>query len=174
MPAFWESNLLSKLVVRSRDLHDRRPGTIQCLLSIGTALYAVEVRKVTVSFAQTKRYRSHDMLETESKSLGFLYQSLSRSDTSVPIVNDCCSVSHVRRDVQSYIQRMRPQLQKWAESLVSFRRDRAQTVKWDRYAGLHTSCPFCGLSFERAALIEHLKKTHRSKLQALSKSVTLS
>jgi len=135
-----------------RDLHRHRTGSIQCLLSIGTG-----------------RSQTQDILDKKAFKHQFLYQRWTPTDIRSPYEGDYPSVSEVKRHALAYVKSIQPELESWAEHLVSFRRERAQTVKWSRYAGLRIPCPFCGQSLARADLITHLKFKH---LQDSAKAIS--
>lgn len=122
-----------------RDIRRDSRESIQCVLSIGT-----------------RRSIAPDPMEERALSRrGFRYLRLS-VDPEV----DRPKVEEVQAQAREYIERVRTQLEEWAHYLVALRRQRAQTVKWSRYAGLRLPCPFCMQSFARGDLILHLRTKH--------------
>lgn len=125
------------------DMYSDSKGSIQCFLSIGTG-----------------RSPTQDILEDKALSRNFKYLRMAPLDLVSPFQGDYPSVMDVKRNAKAYIKSIRTQIEEWAQYLVKFRRERAQTVKWSRYVGLRMPCPFCGQSFARADLITHMKYKH--------------
>ena len=116
--------------------HEMRTGSIQCLLNIGA-----------------RRSQRQETLERETFEHRFPYRRWTPTDPS----SDHRSVSQVKQDALIFVESVKPELKDWAQKLVNFRRERAGTVEWSRYACLRFRCPFCEQSFLQADLCRHIE-----------------
>jgi hypothetical protein len=163
-----------------RHLRGPDSGGVQFLLSIGTGRPNPPHQRARKQHQQHQQHASEkplsdraDVLEDEADKHNFDYIRFIRADSDLPPVSNPQSIPEVRKDAHKYCSSVRSDLQRWASLLVQGRRDRARTVKWDRYAGLRIPCAFCGKTFERAKLIEHITRDHGTNMPKVELKQTL-
>ena len=129
----------------------RNRSSVQCILHIGCD-------------SGTARGRdSRRILEHKAMKHGFLYDMVCRSDSANQMHQDWRLVD-VRDESETFLKHHRDQLKGWAAKLVTYRRNRAQTAKWELYASIKLACPLCKESLPRSQLIQHMGTAHHTNV----------
>ncbi|KAK5746863.1 hypothetical protein LTR17_000493 [Elasticomyces elasticus] len=139
-----------------RRLRAYNPVGLQCLLSIGAE--GSTSSKATKPTTHTELPVPRDGVAAKAQKHRFDYGSFVLRD--VDLIDTTDTIQGVKRNAEKFRKERYGDILEWAKRLVKYRRDRAETVNWDRYAGLRLACHVCTLTFERSELTRHMELEH--------------
>ena len=172
----WRVNPAEEAYREIQDLHVGDADSIAGLLSIGHVKYgrrefASNPQRTLSNIVDLAEDNDVDCMLRGMESESFRYDRLicpTRSDLGSGSVDKWFARLAADAQKQLASDEMQSRIRKWAELLVSVRRRRARTVRWQNYADLRTACPFCSPTESpmlRSSLFAHIKKVHGGEKQ---------
>jgi len=154
-------------------INGRQDGNFQCFLSIGTGVSCSGSERNGKLSMRYNEYPTRSILERNARKHKFRYERICWLDEVARPSKDLYFAANVRQNARACMPRLEQRLETWALELVHYRRNRAQTMRWELYVSLRIACPFCSEKLERDHLINHLGKMHADDVGRSQQSRTV-
>ena len=181
----WKTNPAGEVYREVSDLYAQDEAPIAGLLSVGYSISTRKdsnpklTRKLSDLVDLVMEDNTDSMLKEQKQLEGFEYDRLvcpTSSELSGFSLDRWFEI--VSDDAQRCTSgELLETIKHWARFLVSVRRRRARTVRWEAYAGLRRHCPLCPLhdsSMDSVALLEHIQSEHGIGVQAIGRTAKVS
>lgn len=179
--SLWRTNPAGEVYREVHDLHTGSRAPIKGLLSVGYSSprrrgSQDDTQPASTALEKPPRDETDEMLRARQRVENFEYGRLVYPSIDGESGDLDKWFDRLTREAERYCKTepFRTQIAYWAKFLVATRRQRAQTVHWETYAGLQLSCPLCSnddVLLDREALLVHVKVEHNISARGLHTQV---